>query len=283
MVFTVFWLILLLACFVTLTSTMFLFADLLTRSPDDTPQGFRGIAHVSGILTVAMVTCFIGHTVAFFSVPFGYLPWRLRTIKGRKLSGVPVVFVHGLYHSSAAWFAFRFRIGTIGRRPTFALTYPSFFQNIDTICSRLEDTIETALKETEQKHVILVGHSLGGLVIRRYLTTSQQAHAVAGIVTLGTPHRGSILAHLATGHLGRSIAPDGALIKKLEQHPLPNIPKMCLYSCIDNMVVPGKNLIPRDSGWVIEATAPVSHTFMLIYPPVIRRVRQLLDALDPVA
>ncbi len=281
MVFAVLWLILFSATFVTVTSSIFLFADILTRKSNDIPRGFHGVALLKTVVLAAL-TCFTGQLIAFLSIPFGYFPWRLRKPAPSNPPQTPVVFVHGLYHSSAAWFAYRFSIGTRGKRPTYALTYSSYFRTAAHISKQVESTVKTALAETGHKRVFLVGHSLGGLCIRRFLATSPYAQAVAGVITLGTPHQGSILAHLASGQLGRSIKPEGTLIAELSNSPEPDIPKFCFYSSIDNMVIPGKNLIPCKKGWTLEETATVGHTFLLVHPPVIRRVRAILNELDPI-
>lgn len=43
--------------------------------------------------------------------------------------------------------------------------------------------------------VRLIGHSLGGLVIRSYLTNNPANHKAESILTLGTPHQGTVLAY----------------------------------------------------------------------------------------
>lgn len=45
--------------------------------------------------------------------------------------------------------------------------------------------------------VKLIGHSLGGLVIRSYLANNPNDHRVAQALTVGTPHQGSVLAYPA--------------------------------------------------------------------------------------
>ncbi len=48
-----------------------------------------------------------------------------------------------------------------------------------------------------QQPAVLVGHSMGGLIARDYLSCDASgAHWVSHVITLGTPHRGSALAHL---------------------------------------------------------------------------------------
>jgi alpha-tubulin suppressor-like RCC1 family protein/pimeloyl-ACP methyl ester carboxylesterase len=81
------------------------------------------------------------------------------------------------------------------QHPIYLFTYPSF-RTYDTSGEELGRKIE-ALYETEQfGGVILVGHSMGGLVSRqavRYLVDSGSADLVRGVITLGTPHFGTPL------------------------------------------------------------------------------------------
>jgi triacylglycerol lipase len=57
---------------------------------------------------------------------------------------------------------------------------------------RLSQTIEQALQETGRK-IHLVGHSLGGVISRS--VAAQQPHAIASVITLGAPFRGTVVHH----------------------------------------------------------------------------------------
>jgi triacylglycerol esterase/lipase EstA (alpha/beta hydrolase family) len=87
--------------------------------------------------------------------------------------------------------------------------------------------------------LILVGHSMGGLVSRAYLRRNGKAR-VAKLVTLGTPHRGSQLAKLGMGENGRQMVPGSAWLGGLNASgavPLPAA-TVSIYSCHDNYVMP---------------------------------------------
>ena len=55
----------------------------------------------------------------------------------------------------------------------------------------LDALIEQARAEHGVKQVVLVGHSMGGLVMRHYIETPAQADKVLRMVTVGTPYWGS--------------------------------------------------------------------------------------------
>ncbi len=57
--------------------------------------------------------------------------------------------------------------------------------------------IDRAKKATGADKVILIGHSMGGLVARSYIQSSAYRNDVDRLITLGTPHRGSAEAYTA--------------------------------------------------------------------------------------
>ena len=65
-------------------------------------------------------------------------------------------------------------------------------QSIDDIAEiYLKPTIDKALKETGQDKVILIAHSMGGLVAREYIQSSGYENDVDSLIMLGTPNEGS--------------------------------------------------------------------------------------------
>ena len=55
----------------------------------------------------------------------------------------------------------------------------------------LEKLVNEVLKETGAKHVVLVAHSMGGLVTQDYINTGENAEKVSRAVTIGTPYWGA--------------------------------------------------------------------------------------------
>ncbi len=63
----------------------------------------------------------------------------------------------------------------------------------------LKPWIERAKQRSGASSVILVGHSMGGLVARSYIQSNDYANDVARLITLGTPHRGAGEAYYTWG------------------------------------------------------------------------------------
>lgn len=59
----------------------------------------------------------------------------------------------------------------------------------------LELVVDSLLNASHAKHVVLYGHSMGGLVIRDYIRKPENENKVARIMTAGTPYWGAPKAH----------------------------------------------------------------------------------------
>ena len=86
----------------------------------------------------------------------------------------------------------------------------------------------------------VVGHSLGGLIARYYVQRQGGDRRVESLVTLGTPHQGSVLAHVLPDAAGppapaRLAAAAGAR-RARRRAAAPRV--TAVYSDLDQMVLP---------------------------------------------
>lgn len=103
---------------------------------------------------------------------------------------LPVVLLHGLGDSNEVSDSqLRFLRHWLEQdgHPVALAPYDEAAPLLDNVAS-VRRTVAALRKETGQAQVILIAHSLGGLVARGYLASG--ASEVAGLVTLGTPHAG---------------------------------------------------------------------------------------------
>jgi len=209
----------------------------------------------------------------------GYLPSFQRPgpeASRARPSRPAVIFIHGLYHNPGAWFRFKRFFRRAGYERLYLPRYNSYGRKtFDEIAVQIKGYAAAVI--ASQGPVILIGHSMGGLLIRSLLADPDIAKSTLAAVTLGTPHQGSKLAALAFGAAGRDIIFHSPLITRLAKAPCPaSLPKLSLFSPMDDMVLPLAALDPPTKDWTLEATAPVSHVYMLYHAPIIRRVLQFL-------
>jgi len=111
-----------------------------------------------------------------------------------------VVLVHGLWMTGIDMSLLRRRLRQCGFK-TVRFSYPTVHQNIVQNAQRLQHFVD----KIEADVIHFVGHSLGGLVIRQ-LFNDFPGQRPGRIVTIGTPHTGSLVARqFNRSSLGRLI------------------------------------------------------------------------------
>ncbi|XPV75982.1 MAG: esterase/lipase family protein [Desulfovibrio sp.] len=159
-------------------------------------------------------------------------------------AGTPVVFVHGLYHNPSAWRRIYPELKKHGVGGVRFVSYNSLTRTFhEAALEVVEKTL--ALSSENGQPCVLIGHSLGGLISRYAAAHPDLEGKVKGVITLATPHRGSDLAVVALGALGRSLRPgENCIADEVNNVELaPNIAKYSLYTQHDNMVMPQSKMI----------------------------------------
>lgn len=111
--------------------------------------------------------------------------------------GLPVLLIHGYGCNSGYWRSMSKAL-TRAKIAHYAVDMEPVIGGIDEYVPIIHAAIERICDETGYDKIILVGHSMGGLVARAYL----RAHGnerIAKVITLGTPHHGTGLAHFGVG------------------------------------------------------------------------------------
>jgi len=151
----------------------------------------------------------------------------------------PIVLIHGVLCNDGVWFALRRHLAQAGIGPVYTLNYGPMFASAEHFASQLAARIATVRAATGAERVVLVGHSLGGLVARAYLRRFGAAQ-VSRLITVGTPHHGSYFAWLFPGWCLAQMRPGNAWLMKLnrDEGESPPVPMTALWSRHDTMVAP---------------------------------------------
>ena len=165
---------------------------------------------------------------------FGW--WAMREPPPRPASA-PVVLVHGVLCNSGVWLWMRSALGRRGVGPLYTISYGPPLASIDRFADQLATRIDAVLRATGAIRVSLVGHSMGGLVARAYLRRYGEAR-VAQVITIGTPHAGSVHAWTFFGTSLAQLRPGNAWLRDLDAAPRPAVPVTSIWSWHDSMVAP---------------------------------------------
>ena len=212
-----------------------------------------------------------------FSVvmPFARLfmgPDRLGRGEGGRL---PLLLIHGYQCNRGYWLWLRRRLERAGWQVATISLHP-VFEDIDGYVAQVARRIDEVCAATGAAQVVLVGHSMGGLVSRAYLRAHGNAK-VAKLVTLGSPHHGSRLAVLGLGENGRQMIPGSDWLSGLNASgavPLPET--VSIYSCQDNYVMPQDSSLLE--GAKVVPLGGLGHLEMAFSPEVERVLLAELDA-----
>ena len=152
---------------------------------------------------------------------------------------IPVVLVHGLVDNRSVFSVMRRGLRKRGFTQICTWNYSPLLTDVARGAAHLGDRIEQICEQTGHDRVHVVGHSLGGLIARFHVQRQGGDRRVESLVTLGTPHRGSLLAHVLPTPLVRQLRPGSRTLRELDE-PAPGCTTRmtAIYSDLDQVVVP---------------------------------------------
>ncbi len=174
----------------------------------------------------------------------------------------PVLLLHGVLCNAGVWLGLSRHLAA---QPPLA--------SIELFADQLAAKIDAILRATGAARVAIVGHSMGGLVARAYLRR-YGASRVRLLVTVGTPHHGSVHAWLFPGACLAQLRPGNPWLAALNAAALPGCRIVSLWSRHDSMVAPqASSALPGAEEIVITG---VGHNALLADPGVFAAVAREL-------
>jgi triacylglycerol esterase/lipase EstA (alpha/beta hydrolase family) len=173
-----------------------------------------------------------------------YLPWANRVLRPdpapASCDRVPTVLVHG-YMSNRGYFTPMVRmLEAAGLDQVHAPSFRVLFTPIEHFAGELHEAIERVATGCGRPKVNLVCHSMGGLAARHYLR-EHGAGRVAKLVTIASPHHGTLLAAMGLGLNARQMHRGSRFLAALaasEAAAPPGVDATSVYSPHDNLVSP---------------------------------------------
>ncbi len=188
---------------------------------------------------------------------------------------LPVVLLHGVGCNAGVWTGFRRHLEARGIGPVYALSYGPPLHTIELFAEQLASYIAAIRAATGAGQVVLVAHSMGGLVARAYLRRYGGSN-VRRLITVGTPHHGSMHAWLAFGTSISQLRPGNSWLAELNRTAEPPaVPTASIWSWHDSMVSP-QTSSRIDWGEDIEL-AGIAHNALLDHPDVWAQVDAQID------
>ena len=111
--------------------------------------------------------------------------------------GLPVLLIHGYGCNSGYWRPMSGHLRAAGISH-YGIDLEPPGAAIDDFAPQVHAAVEHLCAATGSTQVIILAHSMGGLVARAYLRR-HGSDRIARVITLGTPHHGTVLADLGPG------------------------------------------------------------------------------------
>ncbi|MFF4346225.1 esterase/lipase family protein [Streptomyces sp. NPDC001530] len=155
----------------------------------------------------------------------------------------PVLLVHGLSSNRAIFHVLRRELRQAGFHRVTVLNYSWLRNDVRSAARLLADKVERVCEGSGRQRVHVIGHSFGGLVARYYVQRMGGHSRVHTLVTLGTPHRGTLAAMVPLPHQAiRQLRPGSDVLVELAG-PAPRCGTrfVAFHSDLDEMIVPTAN------------------------------------------
>ncbi len=249
------------------------------RRPQTLPTQARELA--SGLITGAL------YPFGFFDAgPGGRVRARTSTGSGT----TPVLLVHGYLANKSNWYFVERALRQVGYEGIHGLNYSPRNADVDELARVCVLRAHEVMAAAGSERIHLVGHSLGGLVIRR-ATQTFGLHEAASVVTVATPHGGVDLARFGPliggrNTIARQLRPGSEWLRSMwaTTSALPDTRYVAYYSNLD-LLVPGRrammlehalgatNILMKDHG----------HLSVMLAASLATSIAQELAAIDGLA
>jgi triacylglycerol esterase/lipase EstA (alpha/beta hydrolase family) len=179
---------------------------------------------------------------------------------------VPVLLVHGVLCNAGVWARFARFLRRQGIDGVYSLSYGPPLASIESFAAQLGARLDEIIAQTKARNVAIVAHSMGGLVVRTYLR--RHGHGkIARVLTIGSPHHGSMFAWFFPGISLAQMRPGNDWLAGLNRRGLdPALRFVSLWSWHDSMVAPQTS--SELPGAVDVALRGVGHNALLGDPSV---------------
>jgi triacylglycerol lipase len=209
---------------------------------------------------------------------------RSLVVSDMESSTTPVLLVHGIVDNRSIFALLARALRRRGFGVVHAVNFSvltAFTGDIRDAARELGHHVERLCASTGSDRVHVVGHSLGGLIARYYVQRLGGDARVDTLVTLGTPHEGSLIAHaLPPTRVPQQLQPGSDLLRELEE-PAPDCRTrfLAVWSRQDQLIIPQRaaRLVHPDLQVTEVELEHVGHLSMTIDPEVVHLVTRLLS------
>lgn len=164
-------------------------------------------------------------------------PWLWRDRPGT--DGAALLFVHGFFCNRGFWRTQATRLHHRYGASVYGLDLEPLFGSLDRLVPLLDAKIN-ALLESGHKHVVIVAHSMGGVVSRQWLANTKIQRTRITLITVASPHRGTVFARALPFTNTRQLRPGSDWLERLNRDT-GGAPDYCVWTRYDEIILPASH------------------------------------------
>ncbi|HVQ86927.1 MAG TPA: alpha/beta fold hydrolase [Actinomycetes bacterium] len=199
-------------------------------------------------------------------------------------AGTPILLIHGMVDNRSIFALLSHQLRRRGFGRVLSLNYSPLSGDVRRVAHRLAELVEAVCAETGYERIHVIGHSMGGVVGRYYVQRLGGDERVHTLVTLGTPHSGTLAAHLIPHPLGRQLRPGSQVLRELAE-PAPGCQTrvVSVWSDLDQLILPkdSAELEHQDLQVRNVLVRGVGHMSLPVDGRVVHEIATTLAHLDP--
>jgi triacylglycerol lipase len=159
-----------------------------------------------------------------------------------QVASTPILLIHGIVDNHSVFAVLDRALRRRGFRNLAWFDYGLLTRDVRGAAEELAVAIDRLTAESGYERIQVIGHSLGGLIARYYVQRLGGDRWVSSLITLGTPHSGTLLARAGQAlPLIRQLAPGSELLKELAEPATCSTRFVAFYSDLDHVVMPSRN------------------------------------------
>lgn len=165
-------------------------------------------------ICIHWIHAMVFEVIALFVVPM--LRIFTATMPSGSKEGRPILLVHGYCNDGTVWLYMRRYLAKEQLGPIYTIDLGHPFRSIRDYAKKVAAKVEEIRKETGRADVILIGHSMGGLVSAVYALSAEQG-TVTDVITIGSPLAGTHIAKIGVGPNAKEMQRSSELINELNE------------------------------------------------------------------
>lgn len=190
----------------------------------------------------------------------------------------PILLIHGYMHNSSAWIYLRKRLQKAGLGPIYTINLGSPYHTIEEYAERVKEKAKIISRQTGQSELIIVGHSMGGLVSSYYATQLAPKNTVKTVITLGSPLKGTKLAPIGIGPCATQMRYKSDFTKRLSQimEDAEDLKFFHIWSATDLIIRPPRSAHLYHQNSMNEKIESLGHVSFLYSPKIANKLIKYL-------